>query len=127
VWNYCGIIAKRMSTTTMQHLARVVARRAEGQSREADRLTALLPAIVRLLVERYGVRRVVLFGSLATGDLSGDLDIDLAVEGLDPAAHWAATTAAARLAGADVDLIPLEDADARLQGVIRREGRPLHG
>jgi len=56
--------------------------------RERDRLAlerrarALLPALARHLVERYGARRVWLFGSLVEGGFDMGSDIDLAAEGL---------------------------------------------
>ena len=56
-------------------------RRARAEER-ARRLRALLPAAKKLLCERYGARRVILFGSLARGDVRERSDVDLAVEGL---------------------------------------------
>lgn len=114
-------------TDTLRHLARRDAEEIERRSKEALRLHAALPVAVRLLVERFGVKRVILFGSLARGDLSGDLDVDLAVEGLPPARHWEATSEVAALVATDVDLVPLEEASPSLAEQIRREGRVLHG
>jgi hypothetical protein len=48
----------------------------------AGRARALLPAVVGHLVERRGVRRVWLFGSLAEAGIGEWSDIDLAAEGL---------------------------------------------
>jgi predicted nucleotidyltransferase len=54
----------------------------EGRREEALRAAE---ACAALLKERFGARRVVLFGSLAGDDFDRDFsDVDLAVEGLPP-------------------------------------------
>jgi predicted nucleotidyltransferase len=87
---------------------------------------ARLPALVEVLVERFGARCVILIGSLADGGFRVDSDIDLVVAGLEPALFWRAGAALDALAGRSVDLIPFEAmSDAMRQGAER--GRILHG
>lgn len=76
-----------------------------------------------LLRQRFGVRRVVLFGSAAgEGPWHSQSDLDLAVEGLRSEDHLRALNACYELLppGLAIDLIPLEDAwpelRARLEG-----------
>ncbi|MBI4702236.1 MAG: nucleotidyltransferase domain-containing protein [Deltaproteobacteria bacterium] len=86
-----------------------------------------LDAVVSLLVERFGARRVILFGSLADGGWSEASDVDLAVEGL--AGDWfEAWDAAEQALGPDwrLDLVPVEQARPALRQSIAR-GEVLHG
>lgn len=65
----------------------------------------------RLLVERFGARRVILFGSAAgRGVWHERSDLDLAVEGLAPERFFAAYTACCEQLpkGIELDLVPLE-------------------
>jgi predicted nucleotidyltransferase len=79
------------------------------------------------LRERYGAVRVVLGGSLARGDFRVGSDIDLAVEGLEPDAIFAAGAELEReAAGLTVDLVPLESASPDYLRLLEREGIVLH-
>lgn len=100
----------------------------EERARQASRARTLLPELVRHLVERYRVRRIWLFGSLADGFFRENSDIDLAVEGLPGG------TALFR-AGAElddlarpfrVDLVPLEEAWAPVRERVLTKGQILH-
>jgi predicted nucleotidyltransferase len=93
----------------------------------AAAVEARLPAVVRRLIESFGVTQVVLFGSLLTGELHDGSDLDLAVAGLAPAEYWRAIDMAAEEAGIPVDLVRLEEARGSLTDRIRSEGRVLHG
>lgn len=104
-------------------------RTAESRRARADTARALLPALVRHLVCRYGVRRVWLFGSLADGPFHEASDIDLCAEGLPPGRSLFR-------AGAEldeiarpfrVDLVPLEDAQPAVRARVLRRGQVLHG
>lgn len=86
-----------------------------------------LPAVVELLVSRYGVTRVWLFGSLLDGALEERSDVDLAVEGLPPARYWDAGWRCDDAMGRHVDLVPIEDAPSTIQDLIARDGVLLHG
>lgn len=86
-----------------------------------------LSDIVRRLVDTFGVTKVVLFGSLLTGELHDGSDLDLAVKGLAPAEYWRAIDVATETAGIPVDLVRLEEARDSLTERIQREGRVLHG
>jgi uncharacterized protein len=79
-------------------------------------------ALARMLIARFGARRVLLFGSLARGESAGKLDIDLAVEGLDRDLELRALAALSDEAGCAVDLVRVEDASPRLAAAIARDG-----
>lgn len=78
------------------------------------------------LCELAGVRRVVLFGSLARGEASPGSDVDLWVEGLE-AERWLDAIAVARAAisGAEVDLVRAEAASPALRARVALEGMVL--
>jgi predicted nucleotidyltransferase len=91
----------------------------------ADALIAKLPTAKRILQERYGVRRVVLFGSMATGQPHPDSDLDLAVEGLAPEHHFAAMADLMEALGCTLDLVRTKEAPLSLAQRIAEEGRTL--
>lgn len=100
------------------------ANRARGAARAA-RARAQLAEVVRLLVSRFGVERVVLFGSLAEGRFEESSDIDLAVSGLGE--RWFEAWAAAEDAvGPEfrIDLVPIERARPAIRRAIE-EGEVL--
>ncbi|MCQ3980537.1 MAG: nucleotidyltransferase domain-containing protein, partial [Anaerolineae bacterium] len=76
------------------------------------------------LKNRFRARQVILFGSLAgQGVWHSQSDIDLAVEGVDPADFFKAYVACSNLLpdGLELDLVPLESASPELQARILRE------
>ncbi len=89
-------------------------------------------ACMRLLKERFGAQRVILFGSLAgQGPWHGRSDIDLAVEGLAPADFFPAYSACRDILprGLELDLVPLESAypemRARILGEVEMPDDPV--
>jgi len=83
-----------------------------------DAVARLLP-VARKLKERFGVRRIVLFGSRASGSATGGSDVDIAVEGLPPERYAEALRALEETLGAEcVDLVEYEDAGAALRAKI---------
>ena len=79
---------------------------------------------VTLLKDRFGVRQVILFGSLTDqGKWHKRSDIDLAVEGLPPADFFAAYSACRELLPPDLelDLVPLESVLPELRARILQE------
>jgi uncharacterized protein len=76
---------------------------------------------------RFGVRQVILFGSLARGDLfHAHSDVDLAVAGLDDRRYYRAVGQLQSLDPAiPVDLVRLEDAPDTLRKTIAQEGKEL--
>jgi predicted nucleotidyltransferase len=114
-------------TPYLANLIRLAADEREAEQERARAVRDRLPAVVRLLVERFAVRRVVLFGSLVTGRLHERSDLDLAVQGLAPERYWEALWRCAEAAGRDVDLVLLEEASPDLLEAVEAEGEVLHG
>ncbi len=79
-----------------------------------------------LLAERYGVRKVILFGSLAWRRPRLASDIDLAVEGLAPERFFRADAELAREIPIPVDLKLLGECPPMLRRRIETEGVVLH-
>jgi predicted nucleotidyltransferase len=97
-------------------------------ARLAAEALALVPRLSRHRNQRYGARRVFLFGSLAEGFFRSGSDIDLAVEALPKDASF--FRAAADLDDLAkpfrVDLVPLEDAYPEVRERILTRGREIH-
>ena len=100
------------------------ARRARADAR-AQRLIDLLPDAKRLLAERFGARRVILFGSLARGTPNETSDVDLAVAGISPESYFTAISELVELFDCHVDLVEIENAPESLRARLRLEGREL--
>jgi predicted nucleotidyltransferase len=115
-----------MTVTIDAMVARWRHARSERRSRaDARALLARLPDARRLLVDRYGARRVWLFGSLARGDTRESSDVDVAVEGLDPMAYFPALADLTGLFDASVDLVEVERASPSLLARLDLEGMEL--
>ena len=107
------------------YLAAHAARRREAADTLVARVaaaTAQARAAARRLGERVGVRRVILFGSLATGRFHPQSDIDLGVEGLPEGALVAALCAAAEGTDFGVDIVPLERAPDHIRTAALAQG-----
>lgn len=100
-------------------------RRADAKAaREARRIAEHLAQLLR---DRYGVRRVVLVGSLARGDFGVGSDIDFAAEGIpDDAFFRAGAELESAAGGLHVDLVPIESADPAFLANMAKEGIVLH-
>jgi len=79
------------------------------------------------LKQQFGVRRVVLFGSLAhRAWFASDTDVDLAVEGLHAQDYWQAWKVVEDIVGdRPVDMIEIERAKPSLRQSIIRSGIEL--
>lgn len=110
---------------TARHLRGLAARRRALAATRAERLRGRLPAGAELLRGRYGARRVILFGSLATGACRVDSDVDIAASGVPPEKYFAALADLMEVLGTPVDLVRLEDAPESLRDRIAAEGEAL--
>jgi len=104
---------------------RFAEQRAAGEEHRTRALQAAQRA-ADILVERYGVRKVVLFGSLAWRQPDPTSDIDLAVEGLAPERFFRADAELARDIPIPVDLKLLSECPPMLRRRIEEEGVVLH-
>lgn len=74
----------------------------------------------------WGVRRVILFGSLASGTWTSETsDVDLAVEGLAPDALFRALGVVLGIVRWPVDLVRLEEAPPALREAIMATGQDV--
>lgn len=111
-----------MATTTIEGLP-PTEQLSETELRRQQALQAAETCIA-LLKNRFRARQVILFGSLAgQGVWHSQSDIDLAVEGLDPADFFKAYAACSNLLpdGLELDLAPLESASPELRARILGE------
>lgn len=117
-----------MAVTIDQTAAHLRQLRDETQARadaRAQAIRARLPAAKQVLMERYGAKRVVLFGSFARGDVSERSDVDLAVEGIDPIGYFTALADLMGLLDSPVDLVEIERAPQSLLARLEVEGIEL--
>jgi len=93
-------------------------------AREARKIAERLAEQLRT---DYGVRKVVLAGSLARGDFRVGSDIDLAAEGIPDDRFFRAGAELERVAGGlRVDLVPLESANPAYLADLARDGIVLY-
>lgn len=97
------------------------------ERQERKQLMARVRKVSAVLKARFGVRRVIVFGSLANADwFTPDSDVDLAVEGLAVDDFWKAWRLAEEIiADRPVDLIEIETAKESLLHAIQRYGIEL--
>lgn len=119
-----------MDAVTTQEVRTFVAARAATRQAHIEalreRLEASLPELARPLVAA-GAERVLVFGSLVSGDLHERSDIDLAVVGLPPRRYFATLAELLARAPVAVDLVELESAPASLAAHILNTGREIVG
>jgi len=106
-------------------LVRHAAREQEALRAEEAAVRARLPAVVGLLRDRFGVARVVLFGSLAWGAFHAEADVDLATEGLAEEEVGLAMAEASEATGRTVELFRLEELPETFRRRILTKGREL--
>lgn len=100
---------------------------ADAATRASAAARALLPELVRVLVEDFGATAVILIGSLARNEFTLRSDIDLVAAGLPTTDLFKAGAALDRASGMHVDLIPWESATPDMRTVVTTEGEVLHG
>jgi uncharacterized protein len=114
---YIEAVSRRVPDTTLTAV----------EQTERDQLLERVRQAAATLKQRFGVQRVILFGSLAhTGWYLSDSDVDMAVTGLAAADFWAAWRAVEEIIGDRlVDLIELETVSDGLRQAIERHGVEL--
>ena len=91
-----------------------------GLSSEAKKIAA---QIAKELGERYGARKVFLFGSLSRGDQGPVFDIDLAAKGISPVRYFEAVAyATGQSPKWKIDLVDIDDCAVSLRDMIEKEG-----
>jgi predicted nucleotidyltransferase len=97
------------------------------EQRERDRLLARARELAKMLKRQFGVRKVVLFGSLARMSwFTPGSDVDLAVEGLETREYWRAWKLAEEIiADRPVDFVEIESVSDSLKKAIDRYGVEL--
>jgi uncharacterized protein len=94
------------------------------EQRERDSLLARIKRLAEILKRDFGVKRVLLFGSLAAAPgFTLSSDVDLAVEGLEVKAYWRAWKLAEDMIGdRGVDFVDVESVSDSLKQSIERYG-----
>lgn len=110
--------ARRMLSFELRRQHELAARRA----RRARHARDLAGPLAEHLRATYGVTRVLLFGSVATGTPSDAPDLDLAVEGLPPGRLGEALGDLLCRSTVLVDPVDLDRAPAHLRARILTEG-----
>jgi predicted nucleotidyltransferase len=112
-------------TADIKHaMSLAMEQRTEQAEKPQEQALEAARVCMQLLKERFGARRVILFGSVAgQSPWHERSDIDLAVEGLVPSELFTAYTACRDLLprGVELDLVPLEQAHPELRARILGE------
>jgi predicted nucleotidyltransferase len=88
-----------------------------------DQVQAEAESLARELIEKYGAKRVILFGSIAQRrPLRPDSDIDLAVEGMASEIYYKLVGELWTKSGRSVDLVRLENVRPGVKRVILSKG-----
>jgi len=97
------------------------------EQRERDQLLARARELAKMLKRQFGVRKVVLFGSLARiAWYTPSSDVDVAVEGLETRKYWQAWKLAEDIiADRPVDFVDIESVSESLKRAIDRYGVEL--
>lgn len=115
----------------MESLAKAWRRRFDREAEDLERAAQAgregAARAARALVEEFGAREVWLFGSLAWGSPHAGSDVDIAAGGIPAERYFGALARACEVVGAQVDLVPLEDAAPSLRERIVRRGIRLDG
>lgn len=114
-WNrYRRGLAKR------EHYSRLT----PDEQQERDNLLTRIKRLAEILKRDFGVKRVLLFGSLAAAPRSASgSDVDLAVEGLEAREYWRAWKLAEDMIGdRAVDFVDVESVSDSLKKSIERYG-----
>ena len=118
-----------MKTETYKRYREAWDSRLKEEEKQLDRKRGLLIKRVRLCAQKLkelGGKRVILFGSLATGRFRKDSDIDIAVEGLSVDAYFKALGILEEmLDDVTFDLIDIKEALPTVLKRIEREGIQL--
>jgi uncharacterized protein len=94
---------------------------------ELERLFALVHQAAHVLKTRFGVKRVILLGSLVRPDrFTPHSDVDLGTEGLTADSYWEAWRVVEEIIGdRPVDLIDIDGASESMRRSIEQYGIPL--
>ena len=97
------------------------------QEQEREQILERLQEVAAMLKSRFGVRRVILFGSLARKlSFATGSDVDIAVEGLDKKKYWQAWKLAEEMIGdRPVDFVEIETAKESLKQAVQLYGIDL--
>ncbi len=100
-------------------------RQAAYHARLAQQARMAVTHMAAHLRQHYGVKRIILFGSLVRGDFAAGSDIDLAVEGLLKADFFRALGELNAMTHFWVDLKPLEDLEPRFRERVLSTGEEI--
>ncbi|HEY9865406.1 MAG TPA: nucleotidyltransferase domain-containing protein [Candidatus Obscuribacterales bacterium] len=92
----------------------------------AEQARTEVQAIVQALIEKFSIKKVILFGSLVRGKFNQNSDIDLAVEGVPTRDYFTAVAIANTLTSRWVDLKPLEDLEPHFRERVLATGECVY-
>lgn len=100
--------------------------RRDAEARRAQSVREKLAEVAHVLANEFGVRKIVLFGSLTEGRLPEDSDVDLLVEGLANARYFEAMSRVWEITGVPPDIVPRESGRAEVVARALRDGEILY-
>ena len=85
-----------------------------------------LETIIQYLIQAFPIKKIILFGSLVKNKFTETSDIDLAVEGIPPAAYFQVLAQVNALSDRWIDLKPLEDLDPHFLQRVMQTGEVFY-
>lgn len=113
------------AATVLSALERKRAERATAAQPLLSDVRSRLSGAAQALRERFGARRVLLFGSYARGTPSVRSDVDVAVEGVAAKDHFPAMAFLSERLRCSVDLVLLEDLRPEDRQRLLEEAEPV--
>jgi predicted nucleotidyltransferase len=97
------------------------------ETRRAREILSKLPALAAELRRDFGISRLGYFGSLRSGRLGDESDVDLYVDRVRRGGYFSAVDRASTVLGVQVDLVEVETASGSLRATIVAEGVSVDG
>ncbi|ERT04479.1 nucleotidyltransferase domain protein [Lyngbya aestuarii BL J] len=110
----------------IQYWRKRQAKQKAQNQRMVQQARSQLVDIVNVLVEKFQVTKVIVFGSLVKDKFTAESDIDLAVEGINKTDFFAALSEVNRQTDRWVDLKPIEDLDPHFRQRVFETGECIY-
>lgn len=94
--------------------------------KNAEEARKTLYKVIDLLVHKFQVKKIILFGSLAKGNFDLDSDIDLAVEGISASDYFHVLAKVNSVSDRWIDLKPIESLEPHFLQRVLQTGECLY-
>jgi predicted nucleotidyltransferase len=111
----------------IQYWKNKISQQKQKQIEEKRKAKEVLKTIKQVLIEKFNVDKIILFGSLLTDKFDSESDIDLAVGGIKKSDYFRAFAVVNDLGGKYmIDLKPLEDLEPYFLEKVLKKGECIY-